>query len=323
MAVVPPVTDGKETSTNGTAQSDRRELRQSNVSGADYIKKIFQVPFTLAPVAAGQLEEFLGAMYRDAELPAPQKTEIRDSVVPHLDFLVRGSSVNPREIKRYVNAYTLQRKIKGDLDPDVMLALQTIDFQPDWEPVRLAFYPYRELFTKALHRQLVENQPGALDDLDPELTPMPDSFIEYVSAGSPAHGLLACESLNQYIYSGAATRSTHNIKLLDGIRALGELSRTLRVLEQQGSIDDRGRQEVKSKVSMLRTTLGPTIHGPLAPLIHRDLESLALALDAPPPAPPPAPGETPVWYSEATRLVRQLRPRLLDLYRTGQADPTA
>ena len=40
-----------------------------------------------------------------------------------------STGVNPREVKRYINAYTLQRKISPALDADVVLCLQTLAFR--------------------------------------------------------------------------------------------------------------------------------------------------------------------------------------------------
>jgi KAP family P-loop domain len=293
------------------------------ISGTDYIKKIFQVPFTLAPVSAGQLEEFLGAVYDDGGLTTTQQDEIRDTVADHLQYLVRGSGVNPREIKRYINAYTLQRMIKADLDANAMLTLQTIDFQPDWEPVREAFYTYRELFTQALNAQVAGGVSTALEDLDPELGAMPDDFIEYVSPTAPGNALLQQHSLDEYIYSGAATRSYEDTRLLDSIRNIGELHRGLRELAQTGSSDTMARTNVKAQASSLRSSLEPSIRGPLAPLINRDLESLLLALDAPETQGAVKPEDLPGWFRESERLVRQIRRRLLDVYRASSAGVAA
>jgi hypothetical protein len=296
-----------------------RVREQVPVSGTDYIKKIFQVPFTLAPVDVGQLDDFLRAVYRDGGLPDAQQEDIRDKVVPHLAYLVRGSGVNPREIKRYINAYTLQRMIKGSLDADVMLTLQTIDFKPDWAAVREAFYTYRELFTKALLDQ-VSGQPNALQDLDPELEAVPDDFIEYVSPGRPAEALLHQHSLDEYIYSGAATRSFEDSRLLDGIRNIGELHRALRDLAQSGGTDPGKEKSVKQQASMLRSSLEPSVRGPLAPLIHRDLETLSLVLETSQSAAgAPRPEELPAWYQDSEKLVRQIRRRVLEVYRAGSA----
>jgi hypothetical protein len=42
--------------------------------------------------------------------------------------------VNPREVKRFINTYSLQTLIRPDLVPEAILALQTIAFRPDWRP---------------------------------------------------------------------------------------------------------------------------------------------------------------------------------------------
>jgi KAP-like P-loop domain-containing protein len=313
-----PLASGEQPPAAAAASAERFQI-----TGTDYIKKIFQVPFTLAPVGRGQLDEFLAAVYRDGELSPAQLDVIKESLVKHLRYLVRGSGVNPREIKRYINAYTLQRMIKGNLDADIMLALQTIEFQPDWPSVRVAFYTYRELFTRALSQQLDAGQPTALDDLDPELGPMPDDFIEYVSSDAPAHALLEATSLDEYIYSSAATQSTQNLKLLDGIRDIGEIYRGLRQLAADNVADEAARDGLKSQAYRMSTTLPSAIRGPLASLIKRDLDDLALALDTPMSDPVAVPQGLPAWYSESERLVRALRRRVLDIYQESDTGVAA
>ena len=184
------------------------------IRGADYVKKIFQVPFSVAPVAIGQLDEFLAAIYSESQLPAEQTAEFKSSVTPHLRYIVADARVNPREVKRFLNAYTLGRKIKPSLDRNVMLALQTIAFRRDWEIVGRAILSYREIFTQALQRRVVGHELTAIADLDPTLTAIPESFLDYVSDPNPGAVLLNAQNLDDHIYSGEATRSSLRSGLL-------------------------------------------------------------------------------------------------------------
>jgi hypothetical protein len=79
----------------------------------------------------------------------------------------------------------------------------------------------------ALRRQ-TEGEADALANLDPDLHAIPDEVLEYVSSGSPGRPLLEVESLGPYLTSGEATRSTQDPRLLDAVRAAGNVRRLLR-----------------------------------------------------------------------------------------------
>jgi hypothetical protein len=217
-----------------TAQSNAETVQ---IRGADYIKKIFQVPFSVAPVAITQLEEFLNAVYTQSALPKAQVNDFQVRVAPHIRHIVTDAGVNPREIKRFLNAYTLAIKIKPNLDRNVVLALQTIAFRRDWESVRLAVLSYRGLFTDAVRRRVEENNLGAITGLDPALGDIPDSFFSYVTAPNPGASLLLAQDLDEHIYSGEATRSPLSSIFLDAIRDVAQLSSPLQQLQAAASWD--------------------------------------------------------------------------------------
>src|SRR5439155_16500010 len=95
---------------NGRQPVDAEPQRYA-VSGADYVKKIFQVPFGLPRISADDLEPFFKTIVQNTELPDEQRTDLETVVWPHVAASTAGSSVNPREVKRLVNAYTLQMKM--------------------------------------------------------------------------------------------------------------------------------------------------------------------------------------------------------------------
>jgi hypothetical protein len=200
----------------------------SYVSGADYIKKIFQVPVTLAPVQLAQLGELLNAIELDAELAPSQAEDLRERVRRHLEVALSDTDVNPREVKRYINSYVLQMKIKSHLNPSIVLALQTIGVRRDWEAVYQALAAYRDEFVDALQRQTSGGEPSALADLDPELANLPPSFLQYVDASGPARELTqVVGGISEYLYSGEATTSSHGPVLLEVLRFLNKARRAL------------------------------------------------------------------------------------------------
>jgi len=232
QAVVERIIDIKYRTEAGTGDSIDKGSYQ--IRGADYIKKIFQLPYAVAPVAVTQLDEFLNAVYSEAQLHRDQEKELRTLVGPHLRFLVTESGVNPREIKRYLNAYTLVIKIKPHLQKDVVLALQTIAFRRDWEIVRRAVLSYREIFTDAVKRQLEGTDTTAISDLDSSLAGIPETFMSYVSQGSPANALLSTPNLDEYIYSGEATTSSRGSIFIDAIRDVAQLTKILQAVKGGG-----------------------------------------------------------------------------------------
>jgi hypothetical protein len=211
----------------------------SPVRGSEYIKKIFQVPFSLPQISVRQVDEFLRAL-AGAGLPAEQWDDLWKRVRPHLDHVITEAGVNPREIKRYLNAWTLQRKINPALQPDVVLALQTLAFREDWRQVYEVLLAEREMFTAAVRRQL-DGDAAAVENLWPELVTTPRSCLAYLeSLGLP---LLEAPSLDPYLHSIESTGSTH-AGLVDVYRAVGDLRGLLR--ETAGAATADGRRKLQS-----------------------------------------------------------------------------
>jgi hypothetical protein len=235
--------------------------RKGRISGIEYVKKIFQLPYRLEPVAVEQLKDFLTTAYSEAALPEAQLNDLRERrVADHLRYVVGDAGVNPREIKRYINAYTLQRKISGQLDPDVVLTLQTIRFRDDWSHVQDAVLAYGPLFIEALGEHIrgalgLQDVRARLDprgrpvlqDLDPELT-LPDGFLEYVAPRRPGSAILRraedgslvhAADIDKYVYRGEAVRTAQDPALLQVIRMSGEARRLLTGAAKPGPVDSR------------------------------------------------------------------------------------
>ena len=72
-------------------------------------------------------------MCGQAKLEPEQRRDIDENVRPYLRRVVLNERINPREVKRSINAYTLQTIVRPGLRPAVVLALQTIAFRFDWQ----------------------------------------------------------------------------------------------------------------------------------------------------------------------------------------------
>jgi hypothetical protein len=249
------------------------EEADAGIEGPEYLKKIFQVPFTLPPVSHAQLDEFLESIY-GADLSPEQRDDLQSRVRPHLDSIITESGVNPREIKRYINAYTVQMRTRPELDPDTVLGLQTIAFQPDWEEAYDVLLAEREVFTSIVRRRL-EGDRHAVENLWPDLKSIPESFYGYLS--SPAgDSLLHAPSLDPYIHSIEATRSTQS-GLADLYGLLGAQRGLLRRFDD--SADPSGRvgmvERFNQELHGLRSALTRISTAPQGMLVLREVEEFS------------------------------------------------
>lgn len=269
------------------AGADGASTTGYRIQGAEYIKKIFHVPFGLFPVAKGRLFDYIDSVCAEARLPGDQESDLRTRVLRHLEYLVGDAGLNPREVKRYINAYTLVLKImskRTSADPDAVLCLQTIEFRSDWKLVLESLLGYREAFRRAL----LQNAGGeykALENLNPKLRGIPSDFLDYVAANGPGHALLTVPSLDEYIYACESTRSSHGPGLSDLIRDATELRPALEELAAEvlaGSTlppDHEGLERALSKVGNARSrvlTLSTERH--LKHVLLRQFEELEPAI---------------------------------------------
>lgn len=94
---------------------------------------------------------------------------------------------HPREVKRYLNAYTITMKINPTLEPDAVLAVLTLGFREDWSQCEEALILNGSVFVDALKR-LLAREATAFDDIGLDLRP-PDDFVAYTGAGQPGYAL--------------------------------------------------------------------------------------------------------------------------------------
>lgn len=181
----------------------------SSLRGIEYLKKIFQVPFALPRITTSMLGDYLDHVVVNGELSAEQKDDFGKNVRPHLAFLTGDDSVNPREVKRLINAYTIQLKMLGArmprLDPNVVLALQCLSFRPDWEALYDLLISDPALFQQAIRDARSDPKGTGAVWFGGERVPLPVSFRAYLDGRGGA--LINAPSLEQYVAAVEATRS--------------------------------------------------------------------------------------------------------------------
>jgi GTPase SAR1 family protein len=200
----------------------------SSVQSIEYIKKIFQVPFALPRITTSMLTDYLDHIAARGELSPPQQADFDENVRPHLAFLIGDDTVNPREVKRLINAYTLQlRMLSGrmsHLDPEVVMALQCLSFRPDWEDLYERLLSDPALFQQAIKD--ARSDPTNFDAvwLGGERVPVPPSFRTYLDG--PGGALITAPSLEQHVVAVEATRSA-DPGILEMHIVLGRLRREI------------------------------------------------------------------------------------------------
>lgn len=196
--------------------------------GREYVKKIFQLPYSLPAMMPQQLDQLLRSMYSEAELDLTQFDALRETVLPYLRHIAIERRVNPREVKRFINAYILQTLIRPELDSDTVLALQTIAFRYDWESLYDAMLADSTLFVDILrrYRTSAERDQSAFEDLSPDLVALTPGLVSYLRSNL-AEPLTRHDTLDAYLSSLQSTRSSRPWEL-GAYREIGQLRREIR-----------------------------------------------------------------------------------------------
>jgi hypothetical protein len=195
------------------------------ISGADYIKKLFQVPFSLPRLGTNQLTELIEAMTDTEEMAPAQAMELSHKVQPHLEHMSDRYTLNPRDVKRLINEYIvqmklLQRRHGSEVSSGAVLAIQLMRFRVDWRPLYEVLLDDPEGFVHETQQALA--RPGETRfTIGEEDEPVPHSFMTYMRARGAE--LLEQESLAPYLLSAEQTGSTNT-----GPRLAGEAVRRLR-----------------------------------------------------------------------------------------------
>jgi hypothetical protein len=281
--------------------------RRAPISGADYIKKIFQLPFALPRIGTNQLNEFLDALRAVPGLPTDQGHDLDRTVKPHLVYMTDRESLNPREVKRLINAYTLQMKLlqprlRASTSASTVLSIQLMSFRPDWTRLYDVLLDDPDVFVEEMRhaRDHAGTESALLGD---SREPVPQAFLAYVRG--PASDLLDQPSLLPYISSAEQTRTTdpgyrdarkavrrlqglfrtaaRDERLEDPSAALTELS-ALRESFTKSTSFSGVRQEVMAEVTALerevKSITDSQSEGSIAELTNRCVRILARIEDA-------------------------------------------
>jgi hypothetical protein len=251
----------------------------------DYLKKIFQVPYTLPAMMSGQLDDLLRWLYQHGGIEGAQQQDLRDRVSRYLDYVGTDGRLNPREVKRFINAYTLSRMIRSDLDADTLLALQTMDFRTDWDVLYdnvLLSEP--DIFAQALSNFVDNRDDHAFEDLWPQVGVLSAELAAFLR--SPEAAGLRRPDLAGYVSFLETTRTAQSW-VTEAMRDVGVLRAQVRAVGPTFVFGTEAAREVAGAINAaLRRLIGyePTVAGLAGPLAR--LQALAAEL-----APPTALGD--------------------------------
>ena len=193
------------------------------------------MPYSLQPVLLAQLDELLDGMYAQAALEPDQIEDLRSRALPYLRYVAGDERIDPREIKRFINTYTLQTLVRPELDRRIVLALQTIAFHPEWQAAYDMIMADWPSFRAALERYRTSHG-EILGFVWPRGTAVPSDFLRY--AGSALAAPLAeAQDLEPYLSSLQTAGNTPGW-IRPAYGAVGEIRRILGELTRPGSGDD-------------------------------------------------------------------------------------
>jgi hypothetical protein len=214
------------------------------------------VPFGLPTVDRSQLDELVSKLVEAPRLDSAQKRELTGRILKHLRYFTDEGGVNPREIKRLINAYTLQAKLMSlklptvdpdaNVDLDSILALQVIAFRPDWERIWRRLEADPDGFMDRLENGLRQTQGGEAVWVDGE--PLPPRLVDYLTKG-PAKRLRGNERLKVYLSSSRASHTSDPL-----------------ILQAQAAVDDLRRFTHDVNESTDRARLSAVLHARIDPL---------------------------------------------------------
>jgi len=258
------------------------EAQQVQVSGTDYVEKIFQVPFMLPKMSSPQLPSYLESIETNSDFGNAQRADFAN-IVRHFRFLQGADSVNARAIKRLVNTYTLQLKVLSGrlgeaLDPNVVLGLLCMNFRPDSREIYNQLTADPKLFQSAMREALEETEWPDSVWLSGTKFALPLGFPEYLRGD--AAPVLTVEDLQSYVSAAESTWST-DPWVLDARTIVSRLRRSVDSLSSGSLTLAEAARRIPGETDRLYNVVIPR-REPFGRLraMRNDIEATVAKLDA-------------------------------------------
>lgn len=242
----------KDSMPQSASASNFATSNNTNLDGKlarDYVEKIFQVPYRLPPIIAAQLDGLLDSMFKEANLPADQLKDFEEKAAGHLQYVAVERRINPREVKRFLNTYTLQMLVRPELDRSTVLTLQTLVFRHDWRHLYDAILTDSILFINALTRYR-QGDDLAFEDVAPNLRSLPKDLGDYLRS-EVVEPLSNLENLEPYLSSLESTQTTPSW-LRESYQAMGRLRGEIRRIRSSDTTDSLSQADGQRLAEMMR-----------------------------------------------------------------------
>ena len=225
-----------------TEQHESSEKSRPIASGLEYLKKIFQVPFSLPVIRREQLGDLLQS-FISPDIQQTQSEAITGVVRRHLEYTTPGETYNPREVKRFVNDFTIQMMVDQSLDPDAVLALATLQSRSDWAPVYDALLAHGVEYHQFLRESL--DPDAETPTADPAYPDLSFGVADYLRSG-PGNGFLRVSEVSKYISSAEALHSSEG----GSSRETTEASRmVIRVRKAATAASEREDEDARGRLT--------------------------------------------------------------------------
>ena len=258
--------------TKFVAQQDDGGSKSGNQAEREYLNKIFQVPYTLPAMAPAQLTELLAWLAEHGQLGDVQRQDLQQRVRNYLQYVATEGRINPREVNRFINAYTLNRMIRPDLNPDTVLALQTLSFRGDWEQVyEDIVLSEPDVFVEALGR-FRGGDSHAFEDLWPDIGVLPLELSEFLRSNE-ASALATTKDLERYVTLLETTRTTQSW-VKHAMHEVGLLRRYIREIPPSLQFGDTDARDRAVNIKDILGRLGSYQSGADAARLESPLEKL-------------------------------------------------
>jgi KAP family P-loop domain len=234
-----------------SAGRDRSNGAATRQLGRDYLEKIFQVPYYLPRTTINGLGELLTSMYQ-RDFPGARSDEpclkYLELLKSYLQYISVNGRINPRAVKRYLNACTLKMLTYDELEPSttsqdcsarIILALEVLNFRYEWRPVHEEILVEWMYFKVALNRFLGGDK-SAIENLSRgiQLSPQLERYLR-----SKEFRFIAEDDIDLEPYVSSTNA--------EGTRPAGQ-------------------EEVYRRLSKLHSEAGQILGVPLPQVSHRD-----------------------------------------------------
>lgn len=246
------------TEDSGSAVTRELERRHLEKLEHDYVEKIFQVPYRLPQMTTRALSDLLDALSRE---PFPQAPVDQDDMRTFLEYIAVNGRVIPREVKKFLNTFTVQMLTHDKLEPEgklkaeIVLVLQVLAFRYDWRALYDQVLTDWRFFKVALE-EFQAGDETAFEELSDDLRELHPELDRYLRSEQVRSFARDDTDLDCYLSSSdSAVRLDPG--LIKAYRMLFKLRRELRRILEARLIQNSDREKLITTAEDCQSAMSP------------------------------------------------------------------